>query len=68
MADLDADGVPDLAVPHTGGAEAGNVSVAIGRGDGQFDLDGREPAGAGPFDLVAADFDRDGNPDLVTAN
>jgi Ca2+-binding RTX toxin-like protein len=67
-ADLDGDGVLDLAIPHLNGPQAGKVSVAIGRGNGQFDLGSNETVGANPRNVVAADFNRDGNPDLATAN
>ena len=38
VADLDGDTLLDLAVPQINGPQAGRVSVAIGRGNGQFDL------------------------------
>jgi Ca2+-binding RTX toxin-like protein len=67
-ADLDGDGVLDLAIPHVSGPQAGKVSVGIGRGNGQFDLNSNEPAGTQPREVVAADFNGDSNLDLATAN
>jgi Ca2+-binding RTX toxin-like protein len=68
IGDLDGDGVLDLAVPNTGGLQADKVSVLIGKGDATFDAATNERAGATPRQVAAADFNRDGNPDLVTSN
>ncbi len=68
VADLDGDGALDLAIPQVNGPQAGKTSVAIGRGNGQFDLGSHETVGATPRSVVVADFNRDGNPDLATAN
>jgi hypothetical protein len=68
LADLDGDGVLDLAVPHLNGPQAAKVTVATGRGTGEFDVASHEAVGANPRKVVAADFDGDGNPDLATAN
>ena len=64
-ADLDGDGRPDLAV---GNRTSGSVSVFINRGGGRFS----PPADYVPFPLgigqiVAADFDQDGDVDLAVA-
>jgi len=62
VADLDADGVADIAVANR---DSDDVSVALGRGDGTFGAQTRVPAGPGPVALVAGDFDGDGRPDLA---
>jgi Ca2+-binding RTX toxin-like protein len=68
LTDLDADGVLDIALSHVSGPQAAKVSVAIGRGNGLFDLNGFEPVGALAFQVVAADLNGDSHPDLATAN
>jgi hypothetical protein len=64
-ADLNNDGVPDLAI-----ALAGNnsVSVLIGLGDGSFQPAMKFPTGAGPSGVATADFNRDGKLDLALAD
>ena len=66
--DLDGDGALDLAIPHLNGPQADKVSIAIGRGNGQFDVGSHEPVGTTPREAVTADFNRDGNTDVATAN
>jgi hypothetical protein len=65
VADLDADGVPDLAAADEFGD---TVKVLLGNGDGGFQAPLSFPAGARPSSIAAADFDGDGVPDLVTAD
>jgi Ca2+-binding RTX toxin-like protein len=62
-ADLDGDGDPDLAVPHT----AGRVVVLIGGAGSDFSIGSQEPVAQDPHEVAAADFNRDGNPDLAVA-
>ena len=65
--DLDGDGRLDLAISERGGDA---VSVLLGRGDGTFApaRSASTGAGSGPYDVAAADFNRDGVPDLITAD
>lgn len=70
-ADFNGDGIPDLAAsnfwpnaPPFGTA----VSVLKGNGDGTFGAPVDFAAGPYPFSLVAADFNRDGKPDLAVDN
>jgi hypothetical protein len=73
-ADLDVDGILDLAVADSGAATTANsvgnsVSVFLGNGDGTFIKPGSSrldfPAGSNPTSIVVADFNDDGLPDLV---
>jgi type II secretory pathway component GspD/PulD (secretin) len=76
-ADLDVDGILDLAVADSGVATSSNsvgnsVSVFLGNGDGTFIKPGGTrldfPAGTNPTSIAIADYNQDGLPDLaVTA-
>jgi len=69
VADLDFDGILDLAVAnecgHTDGCRDGTVSVLRGRGDGTFRAQRSYFVGIFPLEVAVADFDHDGNADLV---
>jgi tetratricopeptide (TPR) repeat protein len=74
-ADVNADGILDLAVADSGAPISSNttgnsVSIFLGNGDGTFILPGSTrldfPAGTNPTSLVIADFNSDGIPDIVT--
>lgn len=66
--DVDRDGVEDIV---TSNSVSNDVSVLKGRGDGTFasartyPLAGTSSIAGIPFSLSLADFDADGNPDLV---
>lgn len=67
-ADINADGIPDLVVAHQ---EESNLLILLGRGDGTFAPTTRLnwiQTGRAVYDVVAADFNRDGRVDLATAN
>ena len=78
IADMNADGKPDLVVtsfcPGGGCGNAypypdGAVGVMLGNGDGTFQpVVTHDPGGAGTYDVVVADVNGDGKPDLLTAN
>jgi hypothetical protein len=63
-ADLDRDGLLDLAVGNTG---HGTVSILRGNGAGGFTAGAPIPIAAGLSELVVADVDLDGRLDLVVA-
>jgi hypothetical protein len=72
IADLNGDGRPDVAVansnypPKTG--QAGTVTVHWGSGDGHFGVGASISVPGDPFHIVAGDFDRDGNADLISGD
>lgn len=78
IADTNADGKPDLVVtsfcPGSGCGTAypypdGVVGIMLGNGDGTFQsVVTYDPGGAGTYDVAVADVNRDGKPDLLTAN
>jgi len=64
IADLDADGIQDLAVANRFN---GNVSVLLGNGDGTFQAQRTFHVGFGPRSVAIADLDADGVQDLAVA-
>ena len=71
VGDLNADKHLDIALVHTGPSDAGtgadDLVVFLAKGDGTFRRVARA-AGSSPQGLVIADFDKDGKPDIATAN
>ncbi len=70
-ADLDADGILDLAVasddePSYGAGDG--LNVLLGRGDATFKPAAGYAAGANPVAVAIYDFTGDGVPDIVAAN
>ncbi len=72
VADIDANGLPDilgLVSIDVGGAPAqGYVSTRLQGPAGAFAMPTRFGVGTGPANLVLADLNGDGRPDLVVAN
>jgi hypothetical protein len=63
IADLSADGKPDLATANRTG---GTVSVFLNRGNGRFAAKRDYASGKAPYAVSVADLNGDGKPDLVT--
>jgi FG-GAP-like repeat len=65
--DLNLDGKLDLITSNRGSS---TVSVLLGRGDGTFRNAVTTSTGpmTGPYALTSADFNKDGVPDIITAN
>src|SRR5260370_41807701 len=69
--DFNGDGKLDLAIADSGvsgGSDHGAVVILIGNGDGTFQTPARYAAGTSPVSLAVADFNGDGQLDLVVAN
>ena len=67
VADLNGDGVLDLAVANSDGT-LNQVAVHLGNYDGSFQDPAFLTAGEEPRSVAIDDFNGDGAPDLVTAN
>jgi len=65
LADLNGDGKPDVAAPHS---RDSTVSVTLNRGDGRFGAHVAHRTGTHPASLAEGDLNGDGKPELVTAN
>src|SRR5262249_20216167 len=68
IADLNRDGIPDLAVSSNSGSAAGTtlaVTTLLGVGDGTFRSMTRVEIPSGPNGIAAGDLDGDGRVDLV---
>jgi hypothetical protein len=68
VGDFNADGTPDIAIANL--TDPGSVSVLLGDGGGGLSAAPGSPFPAGnePNAVVVGDFNRDGRPDLATAN
>src|SRR3989442_8231826 len=64
VADLNRDGVPDLAATNLGS----DVSVFLGNGNGTFGPRSSFPTGAAAASVTAGDVNGDTIPDLLVAN
>jgi hypothetical protein len=62
VADLNADGAPDLIVEN---AQADTIGIMLGNGAGGFGAASSIPLGARPVWVRVADFNDDGHPDLL---
>ena len=68
VADFNGDGIEDLAVENSNSG-SGSISILLGNGDGTFNASTVVVSGIiSPADLVEADFNGDGIPDLAFVN
>jgi hypothetical protein len=67
VADLNGDGIPDIASPAS---FLDKVSVFVGQGKGKFagPVDFALPEDSAPWGITAGDFNGDGRPDLAVAD
>ncbi|MCX4247446.1 FG-GAP repeat domain-containing protein [Paraliomyxa miuraensis] len=65
VADYDNDGRLDVAIVSS---TSQDVTIASGRGDGQFDYRATYSTGTLPSGIEAGDFNEDGVPDLAVSN
>jgi len=66
VGDFDGNGIPDVAI--SGDQDSGKVAVFLGVGDGTLGAPVSYSVGGNLPDLVAADFDRDGDLDLAATS
>ncbi len=63
LGDYNKDGFPDMAIANDGSA---GINIRLGNGTGNFPTGTYIPIGGGAFKILTADFNGDGNLDLVT--
>lgn len=68
LADLEGRGMLDIVAADYRQATGNSVSVYANKGDGTFAPRRIFSTGNGPLGLAVADLNRDGRPDIVTAN
>jgi hypothetical protein len=69
VGDINGDGKPDIVVANSGvGLSGDSVSVLLNNGSGTFAAAQTYTVGGAPTGVVVGDFNRDGKPDIVTAN
>jgi hypothetical protein len=68
VADFNGDGKLDLAVANYTNPKPCHVSIMLGNGDGTFQPPVHFRVGVSPSQLVVADFNHDGKPDIATIN
>ena len=69
-ADFNNDGLPDIVAANFGTYpdDPGGISVLLNKGNGSFQPAASFPAGDFPDFVAAADFNRDGNQDVVVSD
>ena len=67
VADMNGDGKPDIVATNY---NSGTVTVLVGNGTGSFTQTTDSPVSVGstPYNVVVADVNGDGRPDIITAN
>jgi len=69
VADLNEDGIPDLAIANYGHDYQGSVvTILLGNGDGTFRGPFQYPAGTNLIFVMTGDFNADGHVDLAVGN
>jgi hypothetical protein len=68
VGDFNHDGNLDIAVTEYGFNTPGVLQIFLGEGNGSFQLGATYQIGSQPYGITAADFNKDGNIDLATAN
>jgi hypothetical protein len=67
-ADFNGDSIPDVAVGYQQGSAAPSLAILLGDGQGHFNQAASYDAGVNPTQIVGADINHDGRPDLVVSS